>query len=63
MLSQLEEEIRNVGGEGFWAIPVENGNSGASVNNRVPKVNFRRREVEYGGDTEGDKIKGLKVRE
>ena len=63
MFSQLEEEVCNVGGKGFWAIPVKNGNGGTSVDNRVSKVNFGRGEVKNGGDAEGNKTKGLEVRE
>ena len=63
MFSQLKEKICNVGGEGFWAIPVKDGNGGTSVNNRVPKVNFGRREIKNGGDAEGKEAKGLEVRE
>ena len=54
MLSQLEEEICNVEREGSGIIPIKNGNSGASVNDRVPEVNFGRGEVEDWGDTEGN---------
>ena len=63
MLSQLKEEVCNVGGEGLWAIPVKDSNRRASVNNRVPKMNFRGREVENGRDAKGDETKGLKMRE
>ena len=63
MFSQLKEEICNVGGEGFWTIPVKDYNGRTSVNDRIPKVNFGRREVEYGGDAEGNETEGLKVRE
>ena len=61
MFPQLEEKFCNVGGEGFGAIPVKNGNGGTSVNDRIPKMNFGRREVKNWGDAEGDKIKGLEV--
>ena len=54
MFSQLEEKICYVGREGLWAIPVENGNSGTGVNNRISKVNFRRREVEDWGYAESN---------
>ena len=63
MFSQLKEEVCNVGGDGFWAIPIKDGKGGASVNDRIPKVNFGRREVKNGGDTEGNETKGLEVRE
>ena len=63
MFSQLKEEVCNVGGEGFWVIPVKDGNGWTSVNDRVPKMNFRRGEVENGGDAEGYQTKGLKMRE
>ena len=63
MFSQLEEEIGYVRREGFWAIPIKNSDGGASVNYRIPKVNFGRREVENRGDAEGDETKGLEVRE
>ena len=63
MLSQLEEEVCYVRRERLWTIPIKDGNTRASVNNRIPKVNFRRREVEYGGDAEGDETEWLKVRE
>ena len=63
MFPQLEEEIRNVGRKGFWAVPVKDSNGGASVDDGVPKVNFRRREVENGGNAEGNETKGLEVRE
>ena len=63
MFSQLEEEVCNVGGEGFWAIPVKDGDRWTGVNNRVPEMNFRRREIEYRGDAKGDETKGLEVRE
>ena len=63
MFSQLEEEVCNVGGEGFWAIPVKNGDRQTSVNNGIPKVDFRRWEIEGGGNTEGDETKGLKMSE
>ena len=48
MFSQLEEKVGNIGGKGFWAVPLKNGNSGTSVDDRIPKVNFRRGEVEDG---------------
>ena len=54
MLSQLKEEICNVGGKSVGAIPIKDCNGGASVNDRVPKMNFRRGEVENGGDTKGN---------
>ena len=63
MFSQLEEEIGYVRREGFWAIPIKNSDDGTSVDYGVPKVNFGRREVENGGDAEGDETKGLEVRE
>ena len=62
MFSQLEEEVCYVGRKRFWAIPIKNGDGGAGVNNRIPKMDFWRREVEDGGDTKGNEIKGLKVR-
>ena len=63
MFSQLEEEIRNVGRKGFWAVPVENGIGGTSVNYRVPKMNFGRREIKNWGNTEGYQAEGLEMRE
>ena len=57
----MEEEFCNVGGEGFWTIPIKNGNGGTSVNDRIPKMNFRRGEVKNGGDAEADETKGLEV--
>ena len=63
MFPQLEEEICNVGGKSVWAVPVKDSNGGASVDDGVPKVNFRRGEVKDGGNTEGNEAKGLKVRE
>ena len=54
MFSQLEEEVCYVGGEGFWTVPIKNGNGGTGVNNRIPKMNFGRREVENRGNTEGN---------
>ena len=54
MFSQLKEEICYVGGKGFWAIPIKYGDSGAGVNDRIPKMNFGGWEVEYGGNTDGD---------
>ena len=50
MFTQLEKEVGYVRREGFWAIPVEDSDSGTGVNNRIPKVNFGRREVKNGGD-------------
>ena len=61
MLSQLEEEIGYVGRKSFWAIPIENCNSRAGVNDRIPKVYFGRREVKNGGNTESDETQRLKV--
>ena len=61
MLSQLGDEICYVGREGFQTIPVEDSNGGAGVNNRIPKMNFGRREIKDGGDAEGNEAKGLKV--
>ena len=61
MLSQLEEEIGYVRGERFWTIPIKNGNSGTGVNDRIPKMDFGRREVKNGRDAEGDEAKGLEV--
>ena len=46
MFSQLEEEICYVGRKGSRTIPVKDSDSGASVNNRIPKMNFGRGEVE-----------------
>ena len=63
MFSQLEEKVCDIGGEGFWTIPVKDGNGWASVNDRVPKMNFRGSEIKYGGDAKGDEAKGLEVRE
>ena len=63
MFSQLKEEICDVGGKGFWAIPIKDCDRRTSVDNGIPKVNFGRREVKNGGDAEGDETKGLKVRE
>ena len=54
MFSQLEEKLCDVGREGFWAVPVKDSNGGASMNDRVPEMNFGRREVENGGDAEGN---------
>ena len=62
MFSQLEEEIYYIGREGFWTVPVKDGDSGASVNNGIPKMNFGRREVEDRGDAEGYETKGLEMR-
>ena len=61
MFPQLKEEICNVGGKGFWTIPVKDCNGGASVNDRVPKMNFGRREVKDRRDAKGDEAKGLEV--
>ena len=63
MFSQLKKKVCNVGGEGFWAVPVKDGNRWASMDNGIPKVNLRRGEVENGGDAEGNEAKGLEVRE
>ena len=41
MFSQLEEKICYVGRERFWTILIKYSDGGASVNNRIPKVNFR----------------------
>ena len=57
----MKEKIGNVGGNSFWTIPVENGDGRTSVNNGISKVNFRRWEVEYGGDAKGDETEGLEV--
>ena len=59
----MEEEVCNVGREGFWTIPIKNGNGGISVDDGVPKVNLRRGKVENRGNTEGNEAKGLEVRE
>ena len=61
MFSQLEEEVGYVRREGFWTIPIKNSNSGAGVNDRIPEMNFGRREVKYGRDAEGDETKGLEM--
>ena len=63
MFSQLKEKVCDVRGESFWAIPVEDGDGGTSVDNRVPEMNFRGSEIKYGGDAKGDEAKGLEVRE
>ena len=63
MLPQLKEEVCNVGGEGFRAIPVKDCNGGTGVDDGVPKVNLGGREVENGRNIEGNEAKGLKVRE
>ena len=63
MFTQLEKEVSYVRREGFWAVPIENSDGGASVNNRIPKMDFGRREVEHWGDAKGDEAKGLKMRE
>ena len=63
MFSQLEEKVRYVGGKGFGTIPIENSDSGAGVNDRIPKMNFRGGEVKNGRDTKGNEAKGLKMRE
>ena len=52
MFSQLEKEICYVGREDFWTIPIKNGDSRASMNNRIPKVDFGGREVKDWGDAE-----------
>ena len=57
----MKEEFCNVGGESFWAIPIKDCNGGASVNDRIPKMNFGRREVKDRGDAEGDETKGLEM--
>ena len=62
MFSQLEEEVCYVGRKGFWTIPIKDGNGGASVNDRVTKVNFGGRKVKDRGDTESDETEGLEVR-
>ena len=54
MFSQLEEEISYVRGKGFWAIPVEDGDSRASMDDGIPKMDFGRGEVKNWGNTEGD---------
>ena len=61
MFPQLKEEICNIGGEDFRAIPIKNSNDGASMNYRIPKMNFGRREVENWGNTECDETKGLEM--
>ena len=63
MFSQLKKKIGNIGWEGFWAVPVKDGNRWASVDNGIPKVNFGRGEVENRGDAEGNEAKGLEMRE
>ena len=50
----MKEEICNVGGERFWAIPIKDSNGGTGVNNRIPKMNFGRREVEDRRDAKGN---------
>ena len=57
----MKEEVCNVGGKGFWTIPIKDSNGGTGVNNRIPKMNFGRREVKDRGDAEGDETKGLEV--
>ena len=54
VLSQLEEEVCYVGGKRFWAIPIKNSDGGTGVDNRIPKVNFGRGEVENRRDAEGN---------
>ena len=54
MFSQLKEKIGYVRGERFRAVPIKDSNGGASMNDRVPEMNFGRREVENGGDAEGN---------
>ena len=58
----MKEEICNVGGKGFWTIPIKDCNGGASVNDRIPKMHFGRGEVKDGRDAEGNEAKGLEVR-
>ena len=52
MFSQLEEELCYIGREGFWAIPIKNGDSGASMNNGISKVDFGGRKVKDWGDAD-----------
>ena len=50
----MEEEVCYVRREDFWAIPVKDGDGGTSVNNRIPKMNFGRGEIEDWGDAKGN---------
>ena len=50
----MKQKVCYIGRKGFWTVPVEDHNGGTSVNNRIPKVNFRRREVKDRGDAKGD---------
>ena len=50
----MKEEFCYIRGEDLWAVPIKNSDSGAGVNDRIPKMNFRRREVKDGGDTKSD---------
>ena len=59
----MEEEICNVGREGFGTIPIEDSNGGTSMSDGIPKVNFGRREIKNRGDAECKETKGLEVRE
>ena len=57
----MKEEICNVGRKDFWTIPIKDCNGGTGVNDRIPKMNFGRREIKNGRDTKGDEAKGLEV--
>ena len=59
----MKEEVCNIGGKGFWTIPIKDCNGRASVNDRIPKMNFGGREVKNGRNAEGDETKGLEMRE
>ena len=59
MFSQFKEEVGDRGGKGVGAVLIENGDSRAGMNNGVSKVYLRGREVEDGGDGEGEKAEGL----
>ena len=63
MFPQLKEKFCYVGGKGFWTIPIEDGDGGTSVGDRIPKVNLGGREVEDRRDAKGNETEGLEMRE
>ena len=54
MFSQLKEEVGYVRREDFGTIPVKNSDSGTSMDDGIPKLDFGRGEVKNWGNTEGD---------
>ena len=50
----MKKEFGYVRRKGFWTVPVKDGDSGAGMDDGVPKVNLRGGEVKDRGDAESN---------